>query len=340
MTGSPSRKRRRSGGWKDLELPIGGFGVGGAWKRRMSSGEATAYEIDVDLGIVRRRGGEVVSTFLGAGEYETIKLRIPHKKGFQLHSLVCWAAHGPMPAGCTSVDHLDRGRTNNAAWNLRWASPKDQAANRNPGSGRKPMLPFERAPGEDMHEFLGFPGFAYSGPSLVVTSLGRIVRGGKLSQATSGEKLRYPSIKIAGLGDRLLHRIAWSAYHGPDEPVPAVINHRDGNTKNFAKANLEESSKSHNAKHAHDIGAFHGSKSQRQPVVIRLTPSETGDVWMYDGVNAAEFPSQHAAARALVAAGACALANVSGSISTCMSNKHAFTVLAGGVPARAWAFRV
>ena len=335
-----SKKRRRDGNWRNLEYPVEGFGKGGDWKRRASSGEVTAYEIDTERGIVRRRGGEVISTHKNAHEYISIYFSVPEKKGFQMHSLVCWAAHGPMPSGCTSVDHIDRDPTNNAASNLRWASAKDQAANKG-AKVQRAMLPFVQAPGENLYEFRGFPGFVYSGPSLVITSLCRVVRNGKLSTAESLIGGGYPVIGVKGLGSACLtHRIAWSAYHGPDAAVPKLINHRDGNKKNFAMANLEESDNSHNGFAAHDTGAHDGGKSQRQPVVLRLAPSETGDVWLYDGVNAAEFPSQLAAARALVAAGVCALANVQGTISLCLSKKWSFTVLVDGVATKAWAFRV
>ena len=340
------KKRRRSERiqrWRDLEFPVGGFGAGGDWKRRASSGEATAYEIDTELGLVRRRGAEEVTALSKRKEYVNITLSVLPEKGFQLqkcfqlHSLVCWAAHGPMPRGCSSVDHIDRDPKNNADWNLRWASAKEQASNKNHGK-RKAMLPFVRMPDEEMHEFRGFPGFAYAGPSLVITTAGRIVRSGKLSQAESLQN-GYPVIAVKGLGMKKMHRIAWSAYYGADAAVPEVINHRDGNTENFAKANLEKSDSSHNRAHAHDIGSYDGGKRQRQPVVLRLTSSETGEVWQYDGVNDAEFPSQHAAARALVAAGVCALADVRGSINSSISKKCSFAVLVGGVPARAWAFR-
>jgi hypothetical protein len=333
-------KRRRSERiqrWRNLEYPIGGFGAGGDWKRRASSGEATAYEIDTERGIVRRRGGEVVSTH--KKEYVSISLSInPKRKNFQLHSLVCWAAHGPMPSGCSSVDHIDRDPTNNTASNLRWASAKDQAANRKP-SERKAMLPFIQAPGEILCEFRGFPGFSYTGPSLVITTSGRVVRDGKLSTAESMNNSGYPVVGVTGLGSMLTHRAAWSAYYGPGAVVPKVINHRDGNKKNFAMSNLEESDYSHNGFAAHDTGAHDDGKRRRQPVIIKLTKSETaGGAWMYDGVNSAEFPSQSAAARALEASGVCALQDVVAAISSSLRRNISFTVLVDGVPTKAWAF--
>ena len=333
-----TRKRRRDGNWRDLEFPVGGFGKGGDWKGRASSGEVTAYEIDTERGIVRRRGGEVLS-LSKKREYVLIGLSSPERKTFQLHSLVCWAAHGPIPSGCSSVDHLDRDPKNNAASNLRWASAKDQAANRG-AKVQRAMLPFVKMLNEEMHEFRGFPGFVYSGPSLFFTTAGRIVRGGMLSTAESLGGGGYPAMCVKGLGSRsLIHRIAWSAYHGPDAAVPKLINHRDGNKKNFAMTNLEESDKSRNGFAAHDTGAHDDGKRRRQAVIIKLTPSETGAAWMYDGVNAAEFPSQHAAARALKAAGVCALAHVREAISQSVSRKGSFTVLVNGVPTKAWAFR-
>ena len=42
--------------------------------------------------------------------YWQISLTFPgskKQKTFLVHSLLCWAAHGPMPDGCSSVDHND-----------------------------------------------------------------------------------------------------------------------------------------------------------------------------------------------------------------------------------------
>lgn len=55
-----------------------------------------------------------------------------------LHRLVCEAFHGPAPKGKPQVAHADGSRDNNAADNLRWASAKENAADR-VGHGTAPQ---------------------------------------------------------------------------------------------------------------------------------------------------------------------------------------------------------
>jgi hypothetical protein len=43
---------------------------------------------------------------------------------------VCWAFHGPPPSPEYTVDHIDRDRANNRAFNLRWATRSEQQMNR------------------------------------------------------------------------------------------------------------------------------------------------------------------------------------------------------------------
>jgi hypothetical protein len=44
--------------------------------------------------------------------------------------LVCAAFHGPRPGESFQVRHLDRVKTNNAEWNLRWGTPLENAADK------------------------------------------------------------------------------------------------------------------------------------------------------------------------------------------------------------------
>ena len=259
--------------------------------------------------------------------YRLIGLTFPgsKQKTFLVHSLLCYVAHGPMPDGCSSVDHIDRNPSNNKAFNLEWSSAKQQAANKRPNV-QKPLLPFVQEPGEVLFSYLGSPGFAYGpAPSLVFTSLGRIVRNGKLSQATSVEGGGYPMIGVHGQGKQKVHRLAWSAYHGPDAEVPDVINHVDGNKLNWSKENLERSSKSHNATAAHDTGAFAGGKSERQAVKVFANRAGKGEP---SGV----YESQCAAAKALGAD--------QGSIWQSIRKGCAFAGSVGGVKTKLWAFAV
>jgi hypothetical protein len=47
-----------------------------------------------------------------------------------VHRLVCEAFHGPPPTGGHETAHWDGNRTNNCATNLRWATRKENAADR------------------------------------------------------------------------------------------------------------------------------------------------------------------------------------------------------------------
>lgn len=53
------------------------------------------------------------------------------KRRANVHSLVCEAFHGPKPTTIHQVAHNDGTRTNNRSDNLRWATPKENAFDRN-----------------------------------------------------------------------------------------------------------------------------------------------------------------------------------------------------------------
>lgn len=332
--------------WVDLPLPVGGFGTGGGWKYRAHSTELTPYQIHCSTHTVRRRdgqygdGGVIASHLVDRNRkdgYRRIKLSVAGAvKSFFVHSLVCWCAHGPSPTHCSSVDHRDQDPSNNSADNLRWATTKEQAANR----GELKRRAAGSAPGPEagtkLFRYLGSPGFAYTGPLLDFSEDGKVYRDGKLGRADSVDKTGYPQIYVKGLGSsNRTHRIAWSAYHGPDAPIPEVINHKDGNKRNFALDNLEESNASHNAFAAHDIGAHAEGKRQRRKVVIHLLEKPNED-WLFDGTNPAVFESLHHAKRALKAAGACTLKNIQANISRSMA-KGSFGVVINNKPAKAFA---
>ena len=70
--------------------------------------------------------------------YLTYNLYITRKKGLHvgLHRMLalCFI---PNPKGLGTVDHIDKNRLNNSLSNLRWASRKEQAANRNERKDQK-----------------------------------------------------------------------------------------------------------------------------------------------------------------------------------------------------------
>jgi len=65
------------------------------------------------------------------GQYFKTEVNINGKltaKG--VHHFVCWAFHGPQPAGSTSVNHIDRNTQNNRPENLEWSNAQAQAAHK------------------------------------------------------------------------------------------------------------------------------------------------------------------------------------------------------------------
>lgn len=51
------------------------------------------------------------------------------KRGYYVHRVIA-EAFLPNPENKPTVDHIDRDKTNNSLWNLRWATVKEQADNR------------------------------------------------------------------------------------------------------------------------------------------------------------------------------------------------------------------
>ena len=76
------------------------------------------------------------------------------KKKYQVHILVCQAWHGPKPPrGSYTVDHItkhdgdfERERSDNRASNLRWATPREQAANQRARQANSTSVPIYGRP--------------------------------------------------------------------------------------------------------------------------------------------------------------------------------------------------
>lgn len=79
-----------------------------------------------NMGRFKNTRGLIVSQ-AGEGNYKQVTIRGHHTS---LHAVVCSAFHGSAPTTQHTPDHINRDVTDNRPINLRWASPKEQSANR------------------------------------------------------------------------------------------------------------------------------------------------------------------------------------------------------------------
>lgn len=132
---------------------------------RAVSGYEGIYEVS-DLGRVRRliefrplpnnprvyepRRWRVIAAYASAGGYLQARLsKGGAAKTVLVYRLVCEAFYGHAPKGQGHVAHWDGNRANNVAPNLRWASPKENAHDRN----RHGTAPFgEQSPNRRLSE--------------------------------------------------------------------------------------------------------------------------------------------------------------------------------------------
>lgn len=83
-----------------------------------------------DQGRIERPNGQRSFGTLAAFGYRRIGFKsLTGNKSFAVHRLVAEAWH-PNPANRTQVDHIDGDKGNNAAWNLRWCSPRENSIHR------------------------------------------------------------------------------------------------------------------------------------------------------------------------------------------------------------------
>lgn len=83
------------------------------------------YEANTDGQIRNALTKELRKTHQQGDGYVGVTIR---KRGYRVHRLIMECFGGPAPPG-TTVDHIDRDRSNNKFENLRWATPKEQSVN-------------------------------------------------------------------------------------------------------------------------------------------------------------------------------------------------------------------
>lgn len=90
-------------------------------------------------GQVRGPSGRVLADFPDRDGYRRVNLYEPprHWRQLAVHALVCETYHGPRPPGA-HVAHADGDPANNQAANLRWATPRDNEADKR-GHGTDPI---------------------------------------------------------------------------------------------------------------------------------------------------------------------------------------------------------
>ena len=89
------------------------------------------YEVS-NLGDVRLRGGAILSRYLDGFGYCRVNLRDDSGNAgvFFVHRLVCEAFHGPSPSPAHQVAHANGATADNRPENLRWATARENAADR------------------------------------------------------------------------------------------------------------------------------------------------------------------------------------------------------------------
>lgn len=100
----------------------------------------------VVIGLNGRRPTVLACHLLRSTGYWTalVKNEAGERKSVCVHRLVCLAFHGLPPSPQHQVAHADGSRTNNRPPNLRWATPRENAADRS-GHGRDRLGSQQRA---------------------------------------------------------------------------------------------------------------------------------------------------------------------------------------------------
>ncbi|MEE7478446.1 HNH endonuclease signature motif containing protein [Methylobacterium hispanicum] len=136
----------------------------------------SAPEFDVSsLGRLRRKGRILKGSKWSTG-YIYVQTTIGAtaacgKRALGLHVLVCEAFHGPRPFFDSVPCHRDGTRDNNAAENLRWGSPKENAADRRAHGRDRLGVDHHGAKLIDEHEVLAI--FALSRRGLIGEEIAR-----------------------------------------------------------------------------------------------------------------------------------------------------------------------
>lgn len=117
-------------------------------------------------------------------------------------------------------------------------------------------------------KFVSIPGF----PQYTIAPNGVIksVRTNRVLRPTTEKYPRvalYSAEKTKGHSMRLVHRMVALAFvENPDPKTKNIVNHKDGNTKNYSAENLEWVTLSENTRHAIDTGLCDTSNPKRQEI--------------------------------------------------------------------------
>lgn len=210
-------------------------------------GLSDAYLISSTGRVLNVLRDKFLTPYVDSAGYHRYNLSYGSRTSTSAHRLVA-NAFISNPCGKPSVDHIDRNRRNNVVSNLRWATAKEQARNRqeiNPGKNCGQSTPSEQwkqivyGDVEFLHPYR-------------ISNLGRVelkYRKSTGSRHTSGYRVVVLDV-VDGKRSIAVHRLVAYAFLGSPKDVDMVVNHKDGVKDNNHIDNLEWVSVSKNNHHS------------------------------------------------------------------------------------------
>ena len=177
------------------------------------------------------------------------------RASYQVHRLVALAFIGPRPSELHTIDHIDRDPTNNRATNLRWASQKEQSANKGVPK-RSYLCATEKEDQQDLVVDGETELWTTVTETLRVSTMGRVQRRHRTSTTKWMSKGTPPVNKnrsgyvTVAVGEKRpgLHQVVLLAFKGKsDDPLKTSVDHINNVRHDNRLCNLRWANKSQQA---------------------------------------------------------------------------------------------